>query len=259
MARTIVTAPHTIYVAAGGNDSNPGTLALPKLTAQAAVTAAYNEYDWQGFEPLIDISNSQTGPCSMSGPLVGHSQIVFNFSVPNLTWISPSHCLILAEKAIAITTGYPVTWVPDHPTAAGGKSAFFLHNDCTLDVFNGQNIVSGQALGDTVIEADGQAIITVSHGFELQGLLKPAFLARRNSDWTISGQIKLNSCNTKIYDFRSCSTLNLGASYTSVGSPVTVGSTVTGNAVVNTNGTKANIPGGITASTGGQINDSGSI
>jgi len=259
MARTLVTAPLTIYCAAGGNDSNPGTLALPKLNAQAAVLAAYNDYDWQGFQPTIDISNNQTLPCSMSGPLVGHSQIVFNFSAPNLAWVTTDHCLILAEKAIAITTGYPVTWVPDYPVAAGGKSAFFLHNDCTLDVFNGQNIVSGQALGDTAIEADGQAIITVSHGFELQGLLKPAFLARRNSDWTISGQIKFNSSNVKVYDFRSCSTLNLGASYSSVGSPIFVGSTVTGNSVVNTNGTKASIPGGITASTGGQINDSGSI
>jgi hypothetical protein len=259
MTRTVLTAPHTIYVAAGGNDANPGTLALPKLTVQAAITSAYNDYDWQGIEPHIDISNSQVGPASMSGPLVGHSQIVFNFSAPNLTWLSTDHCLILAEKAIAITTGYPVTWVPDYPTAAGGKSAFYLHNDCTLDVFNGQNIVSGQALGDTVIEADGQAIITVSHGFELQGLLKPAFLARRNSDWTISGQIKLNSCNVKLYDWRSCSTLNINASYASTGSPVLTGSTVSGNSVLNTNGTKTSIPGGIASSTGGQINDSGSI
>lgn len=259
MSRTLLTAPLTLYCAAGGNDSNPGTAALPMLNAQAAVTAAYNNYDWQGFQPTIDISNSQTQTCSMSGPLVGHDQIVFNFSAPNLTWITTGHCMILAEKAIAVLTGYPVTWVPDYPTAAGGKSAFYLHNDCTIDLFNGQNIVSGQALGDTAIEADGQAIITVQSGFELQGLLKPAFLARRNSDWTISGQIKLNSANVKIYDFRSGSSLNLGASYSSVGSPVLVGSTVTGNAVVNTNGTKASIPGGITASTGGQINDSGSI
>jgi len=259
MTRTVLTAPHTIYVAAGGNDSNPGTLAFPKLTVQSAITAAYNDYDWQGFQPTIDISNSQTGPASMSGPLVGHSQIVFDFSAPNLTWLSTDHCLILAEKAIAILTGYPLTLVPDYPTAAGNKSAFYLHNDCTLDVFNGQNLVSGQAAGDTVIEADGQAIITVQSGFELQGLLQPAFLAQRNSDWTISGQIKLNSCSVKLYDWRSCSTLNLNASYASVGSPVVVGSTVTGNAVVNTNGTKTSIPGGITASTGGQINDSGSI
>jgi len=259
MARTVLTAPLTIYVAAGGNDSNPGTLALPKLTARAAVAAAYNDYDWQGFEPTIDIANSQTLSITMGYPLVGHGQIVINFSQPNLTWITSDSCINLAEKSIAILTGYPVTWVPDYLVNAGGKSAFKLHNDCTLDVFNGQNIVSGQALGDTVIEADGQAIVTVSHGFELQGILKPAFLARRNSDWTISGQIKLNSCNTKIYDFRSLSTLNLGASYASVGSPVTVGSTVSGNAVANTNGTKASIPGGITASTGGQINDSGSI
>ena len=259
MARTVLTAPLTIYCAAGGNDSNPGTAALPKLTVQAAVRAAYNDYDWQGMQPTIDISNNQNGPCTMSGPLVGHSQIVFNFSAPNLRWLSTDHCFNLAEKAIAVITGYPVTWVPDYPTAAGGKSAFFLHNDCTIDIFNGQNIVSGQAAGDTVIEADGQAIVTVSDGFHLQGLLQPAFFAHRNSDWTISGQIKSNACNVKLYDFRSCSTLNLNASYTSVGSPVFTGSTVTGNSVVNSNGTKASIPGGITASTGGQINDSGSI
>ncbi len=149
--------------------------------------------------------------------------------------------------------------MPDYPTAAGGKSAFYLHNDCTIDIFNGQNIVSGQAAGDTVIEADGQAIVTVQSGFEFQGLLQPAFLAHRNSDWTISGQIKLNACNVKLYDWRSCSTLNLNASYTSVGTPALTGSTVSGNSVANTNGTKNNIPGGITASTGGQINDSGSI
>lgn len=259
MARTLLTGPLTLYCAAGGSDSNPGTIALPMLNAQAAVNAAYNDYDWQGFQPTIDISNNQTQTCTMSGPLVGHDQIVFNFSAPNLTWLTTGHCFILAEKAIAITTGYPVTFVPDYPTAAGGKSVFYLHNDCTLDVFNGQNIASGQAAGDTVIEADGQAIITVQSGFEIQGLLQPAFLAHRNSDWTISGQIKSNSTNVKIYDFRSCSTLNLNASYASVGSPVFVGSTVTGNSVVNTNGTKASIPGGITASTGGQINDSGSI
>ncbi len=259
MARTLLTAPLTLYCAAGGNDSNPGTFASPMLNAQAAVTAAYNDYDWQGFQPTIDISNSQTQTCTMSGPLVGHDQIVFNFSAPNLTWLTTDHCMILAEKAIAILTGNPVTFVPDYPTAAGGKSAFYLHNDCTIDIFNGQNLVSGQAAGDTVIEADGQAIVTVQSGFELQGLLQSAFLAHRSSNWTISGQIKLNACNVKLYDFRSCSTLNLNASYTSVGSPVLTGSTVTGNSVVNTNGTKASIPGGITASTGGQINDSGSI
>lgn len=259
MARTIVTSPTTIYVAPGGNDSNPGTAALPKLTAQAAVNSAYNDYDWQGFQPTIDISVSQTGTCTQSGPLVGHDQIVYNFSVPGLTWLSTGHCIALAEKAIGVFTGYPVTWVPDYPTAAGGKSAFYLHNDCTIDLFNGQNIVSGQALGDTAIEADGQAIITVQSGFELQGLLKPAFLARRSSQWTISGLIKSNGANVKMYDFRSCSTLNVNASYTSVGTPAFTGSTVTGNSVVNTNGTKASIPGGITATTGGRINDSGAI
>lgn len=259
MSRTVLTAPLTIYVATGGNDSNPGTLALPKLTAQAAVISAYNDYDWQGFQPTIDISNSQTQPCTQSGPLVGHDQIVFNFSAINLTWITTSHCMILAEKAIAVLTGNPVTFVPDYPTAAGGKSAFYLHNDCTIDLFNGQNIVSGQAAGDTVIEADGQAIITVQSGFELQGYLHPAFLAHRNSDWTISGAIKFTSTSVKLYDWRSCSTLNINASYSSTTGSVLTGSTVTGNSVLNTNGTKASIPGGITATTGGQINDSGSI
>lgn len=259
MARILLTAPLTIYCAAGGNDSNPGTAALPKLNAQAAVNAAYNDYDWQGIQPTIDISNSQTQTCTMSGPLVGHDQIVFNFSAPNLTWITTGHCMCLAEKAIAVLTGYPVTWVPDYPTAAGGKSAFYLHNDCTIDIFNGQNLVSGQAAGDTAIEADGPAIVTVSGGFELQGLLQPAFLAHRNSDWTISGPMKFTSTSVKLYDWRSGSSLNINASYGSTTGCVLAGSTVTGNSVVNTNGTKASIPGGITASTGGQINDSGSI
>src|SRR2546430_4090328 len=58
--------------------------------------------------------------------------------------VCSSDLLDLAEKAIAVLTGYPVTWVPDYPNAAGGKSAFYLHNDPTIDIFNGQNIVSGQ-------------------------------------------------------------------------------------------------------------------
>lgn len=259
MARTLLTAPLTLYCAVGGLDSNPGTAASPKLNVQAAVNAAYNDYDWQGFQPTIDISNSQTQPCTMSGPLVGHDQIVFNFSAPNLTWITTSHCLCLAEKAIAVLTGYPVTWVPDYPTAAGGKSAFYLHNDCTIDIFNGQNLVSGQAAGDTAIEADGPAIVTIQNGFLFEGLLQPAFLAHRNSNWTISGLINFNSTSIKLYDWRSGSSLNLNASYGSTSGCVLAGSIVTGNAVVNTNGTKANIPGGITASSGGQINDSGNI
>jgi len=259
MARTLLTGPLTLYCAAGGNDSNPGTIGSPMLNAQAAVDALYNNYDMQGYTCTIDISNNQTQQCTQTGPLVGHDKILYNFSASGLYWTSAAHCMVLSHQAIAVLTGYPVTWVPDYPTAAGGKSAFYLHNDPTLDLFNGQNIVSGQALGDTAIEADGSAIITVQSGFELQGTLKPAFLARRSSDWTISGQIKLNACNTKLYDFRSCSTLNLNASYSSVGAPTVTGSTVTGNSVVNTNGTKASIPSGISASTGGQINDSGSI
>lgn len=259
MARTLLTAPLTLYCAAGGNDSNPGTAALPMLNAQAAVNALYNNYDMQGFACTIDISNNQTQQCSMSGPLVGMDQIVFNFSGTGLYWTSPTHCLCLAEKAIAVLTGNPVTWVPDYPNAAGGKSAFYLHNDPTIDIFNGQNIVSGQAAGDTVIEADGQAIVTIQSGFKLEGLLQPAFLAHRNSDWTISGLMNFVSTNVKLYDFRSCSSLNLNATYGSTTGSTLTGSTVTGNSVVNTNGTKASIPGGITASTGGQINDSGSI
>jgi len=259
MTRTLLTAPLTLYCAAGGSDSNPGTAALPKLNAQAAVDALYNNYDMQGFACTIDISNNQTQQCSMSGPLVGMDQITFNFSAPNLTWLTTTHCFVLAEKAIAVLTGYPVTFVPDYPTAAGGKSAFYLHNDCTIDIFNGQNLVSGQAAGDTAIEADGPAIVTVQSGFLLEGLLQPAFLAHRNSNWTISGTMNFNSTNVKLYDWRSGSSLNLNASYGSTSGCVLAGSTVTGNAVVNSNGTKTSIPGGITASTGGQINDSGSI
>lgn len=259
MSRTLLTAPLTLYCATGGLDTNPGTAALPMLNAQAAVNALYNNYDMQGFPCTIDISNGQSQQCNQSGPLVGMDQIIYNFSAPNLYWLSTTHCLVLAEKSIAVLTGYPVTWVPDYPTAAGGKSAFYLHNDPTIDIFNGQNIVSGQAAGDTIIEADGPAIVTVQSGFMLEGLLQPAFLAHRNSDWTISGVINFNSTNAKLYDWRSGSSLNINASYGATSGCTLVGSTVTGNAVLNTNGTKASIPGGITASTGGQINDSGSI
>jgi len=80
MARTLLTAPITLYCAAGGLDTNPGTAALPMLNAQAAVDALYNDYDMQGFQCTIDISNNQTQTCSQTGQLVGLDLIIYNFS-----------------------------------------------------------------------------------------------------------------------------------------------------------------------------------
>lgn len=254
MARTICTSPPTIYVAPGGNDSNPGTPASPQLTVQAAAHNLFNNFDCQGLPATIDVSVGQTGESVIDGSPVGLDQVIINFSVPGLYWTSTTgRCLTIAEKTIIILEGNGLTWVSDL-NGIGNLPAISLHNDPTFDVLNGQNICSGQAPGDMFIQSDGKAIVTVANGVMLEGEYGPVFQALRSADWTISGPINFNGTNVgRLYDFRNCSTLNLGASYGPLGGSICGGSIASGNAVIDTNGTAGSIPGGITASSGAQI------
>jgi hypothetical protein len=242
-----------------------GTIAADCLaTIQKAVLTIGTQWDGTGYNSCAvglyaGGTSTFSEQVSMTGQSVG-CYLTFNYR-GTITHTSTSNCYTGGDNGIAVFN-INLGFVPIfrcNTLNSGSTAAWYCHQTCIYDITGSYQWVPG-GTNDQQVFLDGQGRVTIQYSGG--GLVVGDGAARsfnnmfqcdqHCSQLQVSGQIGFSasvSCN-RIFAAFGGSLMNTNASYLGSCTGVTT-STVSGNSVLNTNGTT--IPGGTVATTGGQV------
>ena len=129
------------YVSPSGSDSNPGTLAAPKLTIQAAINAVISG------DTVIAENGTYTGP----------GNVDLDFGGKNLTVTSQN--------------GAASTVIDCQGSSTANHRGFYLHSGETSAVISGLSILNGYEFGTSGGYYDGGAIFNSNVGVSVQNCI----------------------------------------------------------------------------------------
>jgi hypothetical protein len=242
-----------------------GTIAADCLaTIQKAVVTIGTQWDGTGYNSCAvglyaGGTSTFSEQVSMTGQSVG-CYLTFNYRGA-ITHTSTSNCYTGGDNGIAVFN-INLGFVPVfrcNTLNSGSTAAWYCHQTCIYDITGSYQWVPG-GTNDQQVFLDGQGRVTIQYSGG--GLVVGDGAARsfnnmfqcdqHCSQLQVSGQIGFSasvSCN-RIFAAFGGSLMNTNASYVGSCTGVTT-STVSGNSVLNTNGTT--IPGSTLATTGGQV------
>lgn len=270
--RNIATGPMGIYVDIGGNDANDGlTLATAKRHYCAAISEAFNNWDFRGYQAFIYPTAGQAfnEMCGFGGVMVGLGGLIIapndpaNPNIPGLFTnpaaapfvrsCSPPGCGSASYARqwcdnfgdLNIFIYYSVTFADcnhwNHPDGA----AIVMHLTSTGDFFGSKMTISGRGDKDNGILVDGPGILTIGGGdFEINGQLSYPIKCLRQCDATVSGSMTFRYSNVIApFYFGHGSHAIVTTSYTiGAGAIFTGSSVVSGKSVVSGGTTPPSAP-----------------